>query len=160
MSVRLSTHLFLTNRTPWYFESQFADNPDVHDSGTTREFQGKRRWVRIFVFELQEPLFPFFLPFLLFVPYLTNLRPSRENKALRYKYLALCIISIELSGLSIRPKLPRNPNRRRLHGHRPCTFRVQRPPGFCKLRRPRDVTIVSTSSILSDHFFTISYMNR
>jgi len=78
---------------------------------------------------------------------------------LRYKYLALCIISIELSGLSIRPKLLGNPNRRRLHGRRPCTFRVQRPP-----RRPRDKLAAAGSSRLrrvdlSDHSFAISFMN-
>lgn len=123
------------------------------------------------MFGLQEPLFPFFLPFLLFVlqtsgissspPHalLLSRQPSRrENKALRYKYFALCIISIELSGLSIRPKLPRNPNRRRLHGRRPCTVRVQRPP-------PQAATAASRFNIryslanLSDHSFTISPIN-
>lgn len=80
VSVRLSTHLFLTNRTP---NPQFADNPGVHDSGTTtREFQGKRRWVRIFVFELQEPLFPFFLPFLLLVT-LPSSGPPLSSKRTR-----------------------------------------------------------------------------
>lgn len=85
-SVRLSTHLFLTNRTPWYFESRLTDNSDVRNSGTTGEFQGeRRRWVRIFVFELQEPLFPFFLPFLLSVlqsseyPPPSSALPSREQ---------------------------------------------------------------------------------
>lgn len=63
LSVRLSTHLFLTNRTPRRSGITAARGQfHVHDSGTTREFQGKRRWVRIFVFELQEPLFSPFLP--------------------------------------------------------------------------------------------------
>lgn len=102
--VRLSIHLFLTNRSPRHSESRLADNSDVQGR---REGSFKVSVDGEFVYLYSScknrsslSSFPSCSsssdP-----PNILLLQPSRrENKAPRYKYFALCIISIELSGPS------------------------------------------------------------
>jgi len=110
--VRLSTHLFLTNRSPWHSESRLADNSDIQGR---REGSFKVSVDGEFVYLYSScknrsslSSFPSYFSSSSDPPRISSvfftsllLQPSRrENKAPRYKYFALCIISIELSGPS------------------------------------------------------------
>lgn len=159
-SVQLSTHLFLTNRTPRHSESRTIPTFAFQgrDGGVSRWASTMGSYICIWAARTSLSSFPSSTssnpPNILLLLLLLLQFSRRENKALRYKYFALCIISIELSGLSIRPKLPRNPNRRRLHDGT-----VLVPLGYKDLRQAATTFRHSSFANLNDHSFTISPIN-